>query len=82
MATIKNGYGDQETTIRIYARKGERKAEVWIGQDGQPTYSENDRTGSIIRVGFGTDTLAYASITELIDLRDEINEVIREMAGL
>jgi hypothetical protein len=34
MSVIKKGYADKPTYIKIYARPGERSAELWIEQEG------------------------------------------------
>lgn len=67
---ITKGYNDKPTKIRISAVSYDRTAEVWIEQEG-------------IVKGFGqeshSETLAYASLIELLDLRDECNRAIQEL---
>lgn len=71
MMTIKEGFGSKATHIKIYPReRGDRMAEVWIDQEG--IASETSRT----------ETLAYITLEELLDLRDEINKVIKQIVGV
>lgn len=70
MAKIKKGYNDIEAEIRISAVPYHR-AEVWLIQNGLPEFAEQYR-----------ETLSYASIEELIELKKEIEEVITTMAGI
>lgn len=67
MSVIKQGYDGKPTHIKIYARES-RNAEVWIEQYGVIDESNPRRP---------QETLAYASLDELLDLRDEINAVIQ-----
>jgi hypothetical protein len=63
---IKNGYNDKETVIKIYAQSGSRNAEVWIKQTGL-----DDK-----------ETLSYASIDELLDLKEEIESALKKVIGI
>ena len=72
MSKIKDGFDGKTTEIRVYAGAERDVAEVWIIQDGLKLPEK-----------YGTlkETLAYATINELIQLRDELNEAIGELAG-
>lgn len=68
---IKQGYGSKPTDIKIEARdKPSQVAECWIVQEG---------IGGDIK---HSETLAYMTLLEVIALRDELNETIKEMVGL
>lgn len=73
MATIKQGYGGKPTHIKVNARE-ERRAEVWIEQEGVPQAGLSGAEDAP-----HSETLAYVSLDELLDLRDEINEAIQEL---
>lgn len=68
--TIKAGYGDEPTQIRIAARADSRTAEFWIeqkaleGKDG---------------IGTAYETLSYITLDELLDLKGEIDQAIQEI---
>lgn len=71
---IKQGYSGEETKIRIGAENGNPGgAEFWIEQTGLKDPDSPHRT---------SETLAYISLTELIQLRDECNEAIKIMTGI
>lgn len=91
MAVIKNGYGSKKTQIRIgfSTENGGGKAEVWIEQEGVPRFVASQLGGAYHpsdnayeKIDSHSETLAYAELTELIELRDELNEVIKKMAGV
>ena len=63
---IKTGFNDKETRIRIYGKKNDRIAELWIEQTG---LSEKE-------------TLSYVSIEELLDLKNEIETALKEIINL
>ena len=63
---IKKGYNDKKTTIRIYGRE-DREAEVWIEETG---------------VANPKETLSFASLDELLSLKEEIDQAIRKIANL
>jgi hypothetical protein len=69
--TIKEGYDGKKTTIRIqaHAAKPQRIAEVWIEQLG------------LVKETHRFETLAYATLDELLALRDECNEAIQRLVG-
>lgn len=69
---IKEGFNSKPTHIRIYAVDNREKAEAWIEQKGLEGLKEPQRY----------ETLAYATLDEIIKLRNECNEAIRKMAGL
>lgn len=68
---IKDGYDSQPCRIFVTADSGADRAEVWIEMDDDQN-SDN----------LPTEKLHYATILELIRLRNEINESIRTMAGV
>lgn len=64
---ITNGFNNKETTIKISnGKKDDRKAEVWI-----------DQTGSKEK-----ETLSYITLSELLDLKDEIEKTIKEIINI
>ena len=64
---IKEGYNGKELQIRIgNARKSERSAEVWIEFEEKKIPKE---------------TLSYANINELLDLKEEIEKAIKEIVN-
>lgn len=77
---VAKGYGGKPTSIRIYARFG-AMAELEIEQEGQPRYAESIN-GKITRIPGGTETLAYISLQEMINLRNELNVAIKQTAGV
>lgn len=74
MATIKEGYNGVPLEIRVHGNEGRGTAEVWTEMYCEPHEGEID--------DYREERLHYATITELIDLRDEINEAIKELAGV
>jgi len=69
---IKTGYNGKELEIRISGRRN-GNAEVWIEQHGLP------KDGDMIRY---RETLSYASLQELQDLKNEIEDAILEITGI
>jgi hypothetical protein len=63
---IKEGFNGKETRIRIYGKKDDRIAELWIEQTG---LSEKE-------------TLTYMSVNELLDLQHEIKIAVKEIMNL
>ena len=74
MATIKCGFDDKPVSIRFDGSRGDLSIGVTIEQKGLETGAE--------RVIQRYETLSYASLEEVIALRDEINKVIAEVVGL
>lgn len=77
MSEIKQGYDGKLTQIRIakYGTGKDRKAEVWIEQEGvREVLLDGTDVGH-------SETLAYASLDELLALRDEINGVIQDLVA-
>lgn len=74
MAVIKNGFNNVPLNIRFTAHSGTFDAGVEIEQRGLDMGDE--------KVIQRTDTLSYATLEELVELRDEINKVIAEIVGL
>lgn len=72
MAKIKEGYNSKELEIRISGRRNSG-AEVWLEQHGLP------EEGDIIRY---RETLSYATLQELVDLKKEIEDAILEITGI
>lgn len=64
---IKAGFNDKELEIRVNGK------ELWLVQTGLPLVDGNEKY---------KETLSYVTINELIELRNEINEAIKELAGL
>jgi hypothetical protein len=67
MAKIKEGFNGKELEIKINGK------ELWLIQNGLPLVDGNEKY---------KETLSYVTINELIELRNEINEAIKELAGL
>ena len=61
--TVKDGFGNKPTHIRVSGRSHDYHAmELWIEQTGQEGRNE---------------TLAYMTLLEALQLRDELNEAIK-----
>jgi hypothetical protein len=67
MAIIKEGYNGEELRIRISGQK-DNVAEVWIDQ--------YDKEGK------HRETLAYATLQELADLKREIEQAMLKIIGI
>ena len=74
MSEIKAGFDDKVLSIRLYAEPGDKSAHVTIEQKGLETGAE--------RVIQRYETLSYATLDELMELRNEINAVIKVMVEL
>ena len=72
MAVITEGYNSKPLSIRISGRKYQN-AEVWVEQEGLPD-----------EPGFTKyrETLSYATVQELIQLKSEIEEALKEIIGI
>lgn len=68
---IKEGYNGKELRIRINGRRNEKKAEIWLIQEGLPDESDRYR-----------ETLSYISLDELLELKQEIESAINAMFGI
>lgn len=87
MATVQQGFGGKPTRIRVSARDTrDYKAEIWIEQEGVRRYApyvrgggDNRTTDQFVEISGGSETLAYATLNELLALRDECNAVIQEL---
>lgn len=71
MATIKEGYNSQPFTLKVSAMPGDRKAQI---------YSEEEGLGQL--EGHVRERLHYATIEELLDLRNEINGALKVLVGV
>lgn len=63
---IKKGFNDKNTYIKISAQENSRTIEVWIDQEGLES----------------RETLSYATIEELLDLKDEIEKALKAVMGV
>lgn len=72
MSLIKEGFNAKPTYIKISKASvnNGRVAEVWIEQKGLEGLEEQRY-----------ETLAYATLDELLDLKAEINQVIKEIVA-
>lgn len=68
--TIKDGFDSKPLGISVSTGFNSNTCELWIKQEGLP---EGER---------GKETLSYPTLTELIQLRDELNKTIKTMAGV
>ena len=68
---IKNGYNNGPLSIRIAGGEN-RSAEIWIEQTCPKKAEFNEGR---------EETLSYASLEELLDLKDEINQAIKELTN-
>lgn len=68
MAVIKAGFNDKPLHIRVSSYDG--SINVTVEQEGLKEDSQR------------YETLSYATIDELIALRDEINEALRKAVGV
>lgn len=81
MTVIKNGFGGEILDIRVYAVEDSDRAEIWTDMRidlGRAIVEQNSMDKETVRQEY----LHYASLEELIKLRNEINTAIKEMAGL
>lgn len=69
---IKEGYNGKELEIRVSGRRNQG-AEVWLLQNGLP------EEGDVIRY---RETLSYATLQELNDLKREIEDAILAITGI
>lgn len=69
---IKAGYNDEELEIRIIGRRNEN-AEIWLEQHGLPDEPEITRY---------KETLSYASLQELLELKKEVEDAILQITGI
>lgn len=67
---IKSGFNDEPLELRFQASKKTRTAELWVIQTGLelPVNLEKYK-----------ETLSYITLAELLDLRDEIADTIKEI---
>ncbi len=80
MAEIKEGYNGLPLTIRVNVNDG--RAEIWTDMFDEWKYSETATGQDKADPKFRTEVLHYADLTELVELRNELNEAIRTMAGV
>lgn len=73
MAIIKEGYNGKPLEIKVSGRRDSNSAEVWLTQAGLVLPPEFQKY---------KDTLSYASIQELVELKQEIEQAIKDMAGI
>jgi hypothetical protein len=69
---IKEGYNGKELEIRISGRRN-GNAELWLVQNGIP------ETGDLYRY---RETLSYVSLSELAEMKKEIEDAILEITGI
>lgn len=77
---IKDGYNSKPLTIRVDASDRTKVAEFWMeiqGLDG--LIKRAVETGAS---GWEGEMLSYITLSELIELRDECNKAIKELAGV
>lgn len=74
MAVIKNGFDDKPMRITFSANDITRNVGVNVEQEGLNTGAE--------KVIQRYETLSYATLDEIIELRNELNKVIAEVVGL
>lgn len=97
MSDVKNGYNSKPTSLKFSKRepyrlgdKMVRSAELWIEQEGVERVSHGMTTYMRKGVPFKrkttkvighSETLAYITLEELLNLRDEITGVIQELVA-
>lgn len=80
---IKNGYAGEPFEIRVDAGYEGNVAEVWTDMFDQFKFSEREVDGDTMDDRkFRTEVLHYATLTEVIELRNELNGVIKQLAGV
>lgn len=83
MATIQNGYGDEVLSITFDTHTGgSTTIGLNIDQFDGWKYSETQISDDQPKSLFRAETLAYMTLTEAIELRNELNTAIKEVAGL
>lgn len=90
---IQDGYDGQPLEIRV-SKSSSGNAEIWIEQHAfnqiaTKEYSTVATTVGMDKlkegdtwVGRHLETLSYATLQELVDLRDELNSVIKDIVGV
>lgn len=82
MTVIKEGYSGKPLEIKVYAREG-GMAELWTEMfDGVKRSEFEVPNDDLDSDKFRTEVLHYATLSELIELRDELNVAIKELAGV
>ncbi len=79
---IAKGYDGKPTHIKVNAFEDGRMAELWIDQKGlfHKQYSKSNVDGIEIAEAVGNiETLAYITLDELLNLREEVNQAIRDI---
>lgn len=71
MATIKEGYNSQPFSIKVSAGPHDRKAQIFTEEEGLGKLE-----------GHVSERLHYATIEELLDLRNEINGALKILVGV
>lgn len=84
MAIIKDGFGCQPLKISIIAStSNSHKAEVWTEMFDDTKHDNYEIDGDKLSDSkFRTEVLHYATLNELLELRDNINTAIKEIVGL
>lgn len=90
MVTIKDGYNGEKTEVIVTHQDGRDTIGLWIelgiprilGAKGKTRIDtlKNLKDGETYEPS--TETLSYMTITEAIALRNELNQAIKEAAGL
>ena len=71
MADFKEGFGSKPTHIKVSANAGDRKAHIYTEEEALPKMD-----------GIVSERLTYATIEELLDLRNEINQALKTLVGV
>jgi len=80
MAIIKDGFAGGLLKIRVHTGDHERLASIWT--DMKVDYSRIQTVYAEEGDDLRQEYLHYATLTELVELRDEINKAIKELAGV
>lgn len=82
MARFKEGYCSKPLEIKVYARD-DGVCELWTEMFDGTKASDYQVDGDDLNSDkFRTEVLHYVTLTELVELRDEINQAIRKLAGV
>ena len=75
---VKAGFDSKPLHIRINAQEHSRNAELWIEQEGLMVPLVSPKTKEIYTHRH-SETLAYVSLDELLDLQKEIHKAILDI---
>lgn len=80
---IQDGFASKPFEIRVSSNYEKTVAEFWTEMFDDMKHSELEIPNDDLNSDkFRTEVLHYATLTELIELRNELNTVIKDLAGV